>query len=71
MRNTGLKIEKLTPNIGAEILNIDLSQPTEQMAQDIRAALLEHKVVFFRDQPLTKILVIKVVMLEYPQTKLS
>jgi taurine dioxygenase len=55
MRNTGLKIEKLTPNIGAEILNIDLSQPTEQMAQDIRAALLEHKVVFFRDQPLTKI----------------
>lgn len=54
MSNTGLKIEKLTPYIGAEILNIDLTQPTEQMTQDIRAALLEHKVIFFRDQSLTK-----------------
>ena len=40
--------------IGAEITGVDLSQElTDQEVADIRAALLHHKVVFFRDQHIT------------------
>jgi taurine dioxygenase len=40
--------------IGAEILDVDLSGDlTEQTVADIRQALLDHLVVFFRDQDLT------------------
>lgn len=50
-----LEIHPLTPAIGAEILGIDLAAPDiADSIPDIRAALLEHGVVFFRDQRLTQ-----------------
>eukprot|EP01030_Chromulinospumella_sphaerica_P028925 gene28925-29312_t len=48
---TRFEVRPLTPTIGAELLGIDLSQDLDDaMIADIRAALLAHKVVFFRDQ---------------------
>jgi alpha-ketoglutarate-dependent taurine dioxygenase len=46
-------IRRVQPTIGAEIEGIDLSRKlsAEQIAA-IRAAVIEHKVVFFRDQSL-------------------
>ncbi len=49
-----MKVAKLTGVIGAELLDVDISRdlsPTK--IGDIRQALLDHKVVFFRDQSLT------------------
>ena len=46
-----IKVEPLSPVIGAEISGVDLSRPLgNQMFQEIHQALLEHLVVFFRDQ---------------------
>ncbi|OYU16313.1 MAG: taurine dioxygenase [Alphaproteobacteria bacterium PA4] len=51
---TSLTIQPLTPTIGAEIADIDLAAPDIADAiPAIRAALLAHKVIFFRDQRLT------------------
>lgn len=48
-----LDIRPLQPTIGAEIGGIDLSRPISDAVRDaIRAAVLKHKVVFFRDQTL-------------------
>ncbi|MEM1194950.1 MAG: TauD/TfdA family dioxygenase [Pseudomonadota bacterium] len=50
-----LHIRPMTPAIGAEILNLDLSAPDiADAVPDIRAALLKHGVVFFRDQSLSQ-----------------
>lgn len=49
-----ITVSPLTPAIGGEIGNIDLRQVSGDEIADIRAALLEHKVVFFRDQSLTQ-----------------
>ena len=51
---SNITVSPLTPAIGAEIENIDLRQVSSDDIADIRAALLEHKVVFFRDQTLTQ-----------------
>ncbi len=49
-----LTVKPLEPTIGAEISGVDLSQPISDAVRDeIRATLLEYKVVFFRDQELT------------------
>lgn len=49
-----LSVAPLTPSIGAEIGGIDLRVPQdEEVIGEIRAALLAHKVIFFRDQFLT------------------
>jgi len=49
-----MEIKKLTGNIGAEVLGIDLSKKlSEQSISDIRQALLDNLVIFFRDQTLT------------------
>lgn len=48
-----LDIRPLTPLTGAEIHGVDLARPTPEMVAAIRAALLRHKVVFFRNQTLT------------------
>lgn len=49
-----LKLEPCTEVIGAEVLGIDLSDPLDDTSRDeIRRALLEWKVLFFRDQHLT------------------
>ncbi|HEY2069163.1 MAG TPA: TauD/TfdA family dioxygenase [Rhizomicrobium sp.] len=49
-----LTVAPLTPSIGAEITGIDLREPldTETLAE-LRAALLDRKVLFFRDQDIT------------------
>ena len=50
-----LDIRPLTPAIGAEILDIDLGAPNiAERIPDIRAALLRHGVIFFREQRLTQ-----------------
>lgn len=47
-------VSPLTPTIGAEILDIDLSRPLDEAAlAALREVLLEWKVVFFRDQDIT------------------
>ena len=46
-------IQKLTPIIGAEILDIDLSCPTDDLVDQLRSDLLDNLVIFFRDQDLT------------------
>jgi len=44
----------VSPAVGAEITGVDISQTLDdQTVAEIRAALLEHVVVFFRDQILT------------------
>ena len=49
-----IDVQPLTTAIGAEIAGVDLSQPlSDAVTAEIRAALLEHLVVFFRDQDLT------------------
>lgn len=49
-----ITVSPLTPAIGAEIGNIDLRRVSVEEVADIRAALLEYKVVFFRDQSLSQ-----------------
>ncbi|MDP6391146.1 MAG: TauD/TfdA family dioxygenase [Alphaproteobacteria bacterium] len=49
-----IQVEPLTPRIGAEISGVDLSQPLgNQTFQEIHDALMDHLVVFFRDQEMT------------------
>jgi len=46
-----LDIRPLQPTIGAEIYGVDISKPLAPDVRDaIRAAVVRHKVVFFRDQ---------------------
>jgi alpha-ketoglutarate-dependent taurine dioxygenase len=48
-----LEVHPLSVHIGAEIRGVDLAGgPTDRQVQDIKAALLKWKVVFFRDQAL-------------------
>jgi len=50
-----LDVRPMTPAIGAEIHNIDLGAPDiASCVPQIRAALLKHGVIFFRDQKLTQ-----------------
>jgi len=54
MRYQTIDIRKSTPNIGAEILGIDLSQPLDdQQFREVHHALMDHLVLFFRDQQLS------------------
>lgn len=50
----GLTVHRLEPAIGGQIEGIDLTKPfSDEHAADIRQALLDHGVIFFRDQPLS------------------
>lgn len=52
--NRPFDIEPIGPTIGAEIHGLDLSQPLDDAAfAQFEAALIEHKVVYLRDQTLT------------------
>lgn len=54
MRNATLDIRRVSGAVGAEILDIDLSRPHPDATWgEIRQALNQHGVVFFRDQALT------------------
>ena len=51
---TRFGVEPYTPNIGAVIHGLDLRQPLDVSTQEeLRRALAEHEVLFFRDQHLT------------------
>lgn len=50
----GLTVKRLQPQLGAEIAGADLCGTIpEAVARDIRQALLDHGVIFFRGQPVT------------------
>jgi alpha-ketoglutarate-dependent taurine dioxygenase len=54
-RFDSLKVQPLQPTIGAEIYGIDLRSPlSTELRDQIKAALLDYKVVFFRDQYLNR-----------------
>jgi len=54
MRNTTIDVAPVSGGVGAEIANVDLSHPlNEQTYLEIRAALNEYGVIFFRDQSIT------------------
>lgn len=51
---SGLEVDPLTPSIGAEVRGVDLAAPLDDATViALRAALLDHLVLFFRDQPMT------------------
>ena len=51
-----IKVEPLTCTIGAELSNVDLGVASRDagLVAEIRALLLKHKVLFFRDQDLSR-----------------
>lgn len=54
--DTALRVEKLTGTIGAEVFDVDLAEVArddDQFAR-LRSLLLDHKVLFFRDQDITR-----------------
>ncbi len=49
-----IEVRPITPTVGAEIHGVRLSEPLgNQQFQEIHDALMEHQVVFFRDQEIT------------------
>ena len=49
-----IEVRRLGPVIGAEISGLDLRRPlSNRAAEEIRAALFENQVIFFRDQDIT------------------
>ncbi|HEX6827878.1 MAG TPA: TauD/TfdA family dioxygenase, partial [Burkholderiales bacterium] len=56
VRNTSVKYEPLTASIGAELLNVNLGDASRDadLFAEIRALLLKHKVLFLRDQDITR-----------------
>ncbi len=53
MTKTRLEVRPLASALGAELFGVDLAEPLEDATvQALRAALLEHVVIFFRDQEL-------------------
>jgi taurine dioxygenase len=55
-RPSAIRVEPLTSTIGAEILNVDLGAAAHDadLIAEIRALLLKHKVLFFRDQDISR-----------------
>lgn len=54
MADTSLSIRKISGTLGAELSGVDLSANlSDGVIAQIRAALVEHQVIFFRDQTLT------------------
>ena len=49
-----MEIKLLSGALGAEIRGIDLTDVSDENFKKINDLLLEHKVIFFRDQPITK-----------------
>ncbi|WP_231610008.1 TauD/TfdA family dioxygenase, partial [Rhodococcus sp. CX] len=52
---TAFRVERLTATIGAELSGVYLGDVArdETLFAQLRALLLEHKVLFFRDQDIT------------------
>ena len=51
-----LQVEQLTCSIGAELRNVNLGAAVvdDDLFHEIRSLLLQHKVLFFRDQDITR-----------------
>lgn len=49
-----ISVEPVAGTLGAEIHNVNLRNLNDAEFAEIRAALLEHQVIFFRDQELTR-----------------
>ena len=51
-----MRVEKLTCSIGAELIGVNLGEASrsDTLFADIKALLLEHKVLFLRDQNITR-----------------
>jgi taurine dioxygenase len=51
-----VRVEKLTAHIGAELIGVDLAKAvtSDPLFADIKSALLEHKVLFLRNQLISK-----------------
>ncbi|MDE0701714.1 MAG: TauD/TfdA family dioxygenase [Acidimicrobiaceae bacterium] len=49
-----ITVRPISGAIGAEISGVDLSRLSDELVREIRAAWLEHLVVFFREQPLSE-----------------
>ena len=48
---TGVRVERVTPRIGAVIRGVDLADDlSDEVVSEIRSTLLAHRVVFFREQ---------------------
>ncbi len=49
-----IEVKPVTPRLGAEISNIDLTTTlSNRQVEDLHTALAEHQVLFFRDQKLS------------------
>ncbi len=49
-----ITVDPVSPTIGGEVGNVDLSRPLgDEIVRELRGALLERKVLFFRDQDIT------------------
>jgi taurine dioxygenase len=46
-------VTRLAPTVGAELSGVDLSNLSDAEMAEIHQALLEYKVIFFRDQPIS------------------
>jgi len=54
MTDSPLRVDPISPVIGAEISGIDLSAPlTPEVVETLHQALMTHLVLFFRDQALS------------------
>jgi taurine dioxygenase len=52
--SSGFSLRQITPNIGAEVADIDLNTTLDDhTVAALRRALVQHKVLVFRDQPIT------------------
>ncbi len=49
-----ISVSPLAGALGAEVSGVDLAQLDDETFAEIRAAFLEHQVIFFRDQDLTR-----------------
>ncbi len=51
MPSNSLRVDPVTPTIGAEVSGVDLTGPLDDgTVEDIHQAMLQHQVLFFRDQ---------------------
>jgi len=49
-----ITVQKIQPNIGADVTGVDIRRATDDEIAAIRAALITHGVIVFRNQPMTQ-----------------
>ena len=56
LQTRSIEVERLTASIGAQLHNIDLAEvaKSDDLFAEVKALLLQHKVLFFRDQDITR-----------------